>query len=304
MKILLLGRNGQVGWELQRSLAPLGTVIALTSRASDNPQGLCGDLRDRAGLAQTMRQVAPDVIVNAGAYTAVDKAQSEPDAAFAINAHGPQTLAQEASRLGAWLVHFSSDYVYDGNGTQPWRESAAGAPLSVYGQSKLAGDLAVAAHTQHLIVRTSWVYGARGGNFAKTMLRLAKQGTPLKVIDDQIGAPTGADLLADVCAHMLVRARAQPDLAGLYHCAAAGQTSWHGYAQFVLAQAAALGQNLQVQASAVQPIGTADYPTAAVRPLNSRLDCQKLCDSFSLHLPFWQQGVRRLLQESLENQNL
>ena len=304
MKILLLGRNGQVGWELQRSLAPLGTVIALASRASVNPQGLCGDLRDRAGLAQTVRQVAPDVIVNAGAYTAVDKAQSEPDAAFAINAHGPQTLAEEASRLGAWLVHFSSDYVYDGSGTQPWRESATGAPLSVYGQSKLAGDLAVAGHTQHLIVRTSWVYGARGGNFAKTMLRLAKQGTPLKVIDDQIGAPTGADLLADVCALMLVRARTQPDLAGLYHCAAAGQTSWHGYAQFVLEQAAALGHQLQVQASAVQPIGTADYPTAAVRPLNSRLDCQKLCDSFSLHLPFWQQGVRRLLQESPENQNV
>jgi dTDP-4-dehydrorhamnose reductase len=297
MKILLLGRNGQLGWELQRSLAPLGEVMALESRAQNNPKQWCGDLADAQGLRQTIRQFAPDLVVNAAAYTAVDKAQTEIEQAYAVNAQGPALLAEETLRLGAWLVHFSSDYVFDGSGDRPWRESDVCAPLSVYGASKRQGELEVARNPRHLILRTSWVYAARGSNFAKTMLRLGAEREELRVIDDQIGAPTGAELLADICAITMRQAMAQPSLAGLYHCAAAGQTSWHGYARFVLQEARAMGLPIQVAPQRVVPIQSADYPVAAPRPLNSRLDCAQIAEKFSIHLPFWQLGVRRMLQE-------
>jgi dTDP-4-dehydrorhamnose reductase len=299
LKILLLGCNGQVGWELQRSLAVLGDVVALGSAPAAGDDGLCGNLGDLDGLARTVRRVAPNIIVNAAAYTAVDRAETEPEQARTINALAPGLLANEAQRLGAWLVHYSTDYVFDGSGSTPWKENNRCAPLSVYGRTKHEGELAVAACAKHLIFRTSWVYGARGGNFAKTMLRLAGERESLTVIDDQIGAPTSAELLADVTAHALREAIARPELAGTYHCAADGQTSWRGYAQFVLAQARAMGVALKAGPDQVQATSTAQYPTPAQRPLNSRLDTEKLRSAFSLHLPLWQIGVRRMLQETL-----
>ena len=304
MKILLLGRNGQLGWELQRSLAPLGEVIALSSQAQDNPNQCCGDLANLDGLRQTLRALAPDLVVNAAAYTAVDKAQTDTEQAYAVNALAPALLAEETLRLGAWLAHYSTDYVFDGSGQQPWRETDACAPLSVYGASKRQGELEVVRNPRHLILRTSWVYAARGSNFAKTMLRLGAERDELRVIDDQMGAPTGAELLADVSATALRQAMAQPALAGLYHCAAAGQTSWHGYAQFVLQEARALGMAVRVAQERLVPIKSADYPVAAPRPLNSRLDCAKIANVFSIHLPSWQWGVRRILQEIALTKNL
>jgi len=299
LKILLLGCNGQVGWELQRSLAVLGEVVALGSAPAADGAGLCGDLGNLAELARTVRQVRPDVIVNAAAYTAVDRAETEPEHAHAINALAPEVLATEAQRVGAWLVHYSTDYVFDGSGSTPWKEEDRCAPLSVYGHTKREGELAVASCTKHLILRTSWVYAARGGNFAKTMLRLAAERESLTVIDDQVGAPTSAELLADVTAHALRAAMVQPELAGTYHCAADGQTSWRGYAQFVLTQARAMGVALKAGPDQVHATATAQYPTPAQRPLNSRLHTGKLRSAFSLHLPLWQIGVRRMLQETL-----
>jgi dTDP-4-dehydrorhamnose reductase len=297
MKILLLGRGGQVGWELQRSLAVLGELVALDFDPAGNPGGLCGDFGDLAGLADTVRAVKPDVIVNAAAHTAVDKAESEPDLARTLNALAPGVLAAEANRIGAWLVHYSTDYVFDGSGNKPWSEDDAKAPLSVYGQTKLEGELAVATCPRHLTLRTSWVYAARGGNFAKTMLRLAAQRDALTVIDDQFGAPTSAELLADITAHALRSAMAQPALAGTYHCVAGGETNWHAYACFVLEQARALGWTLKAGAEQVAPIATAGYPTPARRPLNSRLSTAKLQSAFGLQLPHWQVHVARMLQE-------
>jgi dTDP-4-dehydrorhamnose reductase len=297
MKILLLGKNGQVGWELQRSLAPLGEVLALDSKSTD----CCGDLNDLEGIAATVRAYAPDVIVNAAAYTAVDKAESEPAQAQRVNAEAVAVLAHEAQQLGAWLVHYSTDYVFDGSGTQPWQETDAVAPLSVYGASKLAGEQAIqAAGCKHLIFRTSWVYAARGNNFAKTMLRLASERDSLSVIADQFGAPTSAELLADVTAHAVRSAMAKPELAGLYHLAAGGETTWHSYACFVLEQAAAAGVALNVAPQQVAAIATSAYPTAAQRPLNSRLNTDKLQQAFALQLPDWQAGVARMLSETLE----
>jgi dTDP-4-dehydrorhamnose reductase len=297
MKILLFGRHGQLGWELQRSLAVLGELVALDVDASAKPGSLCGDFTDLPGLAGAVRRVAPDVIVNAAAYTAVDKAESEPGLARTLNALAPGVLADEAQRLGAWLVHYSSDYVFDGSGECPWREDDAKGPLNVYGQTKLEGEQAVARCQRHLTFRTSWLYAARGDNFAKTMLRLAGEREALVVVDDQIGAPTSAELLADVTAHALRAAIAQPELAGDYHCVAAGETSWHAYAGFVLAQARALGWALKTGPQQLVPIGTAGYPTPARRPLNSRLSTDRLQAAFGLHLPHWQVQVARMVQE-------
>lgn len=300
MKILLLGKNGQVGWELQRSLAPLGEVVALATNSPEH----CGDLTNLAGLKQTIRDVAPDIIVNAAAYTAVDKAESEPDLAYVINALAPELLAQEAKRSGAWLVHYSTDYVFDGSGDQPRLETATTGPLNVYGQSKLSGEAAIiASGCQHLIFRTSWVYAARGNNFAKTMLKLAQERESLSVINDQIGAPTGADLLADVTAHAVRSALLRPELSGLYHLVASGQTSWHGYASFVIDYARQAGIDIKVATAAIQAVASNAFVTAAQRPLNSRLDTHKLQNTFDLHLPHWQTGVIRLLDEILEKKS-
>ncbi len=297
MKILLLGRGGQVGWELQRSLAVLGELVALDFDPAGNPHGLCGDFSNLAGLADTVRRVAPDVIVNAAAHTAVDKAESQVEFARNLNALGPQVLATEAQQLGAWLVHYSTDYVFDGSGNTPWREDDAKGPLNVYGQTKLEGELAVATCARHLTLRTSWVYGARGGNFARTMLKLAQQRDALSVIDDQFGAPTSAELLADVTAHALRAAMARPGMAGLYHCVAGGETSWYGYASYVLEQAQLLGWALKAGPAQVAAVPTTHYPTPARRPLNSRLDTTRLQQTFGLQLPHWQVQVQRMIQE-------
>ena len=296
MKILLLGKNGQLGWELQRSLAPLGELIALDRHGTD----LCGDLGNLQGLADTVQRVRPDVIVNAAAHTAVDKAESEPELARALNALAPRVLAQEAGKIGALLVHYSTDYVFNGSGSRAWLETDAPAPLNVYGQTKLEGEqLIQAACPHHLIFRTSWVYAARGGNFAKTMLRLAQERERLTVIDDQFGAPTGADLLADVTVHAIRSMMHQAGKAGLYHLVASGETSWHGYAKYVLAQAERAQSAINIIAKEVAPVPTSAFPTAARRPHNSRLDTTKLRAAFDLNLPHWQQGVARMLDEVL-----
>ena len=297
MKILLLGKNGQVGWELQRSLAPLGELTAL-DRNSNN---YCGDLANLSGLADTVRAIQPDIIINAAAYTAVDKAENDTEMAQTINADAVAVLAAEAQTLGAWLVHYSTDYVFAGDGTQPWQENDATGPLGVYGATKLAGEQAIQqANCKHLIFRTSWVYGARGNNFAKTMLRLAAERDSLTVINDQIGVPTGADLLADVTAHAIRAAYTQPELGGLYHLAAAGETSWHGYASYVIDTAEKMGQALKTKLDTIKPVPTSAFPTPAKRPNNSRLNTAKLQANFALTLPHWQAGVSRMLTEFLE----
>jgi dTDP-4-dehydrorhamnose reductase len=296
LKILLLGKNGQVGWELQRSLAPLGEVLALDRHST--PHG--GDLSQPERLAQTVLDWRPDVIVNAAAHTAVDKAESEPELARCLNATAPAALAQAAAQIGALLVHYSTDYVFNGQGDQPWQEGDSTGPLSVYGQTKREGELAIAASgCAHLIFRTSWVYAARGGNFAKTMLRLAAERERLTVIDDQFGAPTGADLIADVTAHAIRASLQQPALGGLYHLVAGGQTTWHGYASHVIAQARLLQPGLALKVSEIAPVPTSAFPTPAKRPLNSRLATHKLQDTFGLVLSPWQQGVNRMLAEIL-----
>ena len=297
MKILLFGKNGQVGWELQRSLAPLAELVAVDSKSRE----LCGDLGDLEGIARTVLAVAPDVIVNAAAYTAVDKAESEAGRARTINALAPGVLAQQAQRANAWLVHYSTDYVFDGSGEKPWLENDATAPLNVYGATKLEGEQLIArSGCRHLIFRTSWVYGARGGNFAKTMLRLARERDSLSVIDDQVGAPTGADLLADITAHALRTALPRPEVSGLYHLVAGGETSWHGYAGFVIDFARRTGIPLKVAQDAIKAVPTSAFPTPAKRPHNSRMDTTKLRRTFDLYLPQWQNGVERMLSEVLE----
>jgi len=297
MNILLLGKNGQVGWELQRSLAPLGKVVAL-DRHSTPADGGCGDLTNLNGLRETVQRLRPTVIVNAAAHTAVDKAESEPDLARSINALAPGALAEAAGDVGALLVHYSTDYVFDGSGTTPWREDAATGPLSVYGQTKLDGERSIAAAgARHLILRTSWVYAARGGNFAKTMLRLAQERERLTVIDDQWGAPTGADLIADVTAHAIRQTLRDPASVGTYHLSAAGETHWNGYARFVIDSARALQPGLAIKAQEVAPVPTSAFPTPARRPLNSRLDTSRLRETFGLTLPDWRTGVRRMLAE-------
>jgi dTDP-4-dehydrorhamnose reductase len=290
MKIVLFGANGQVGWELRRALQPLGEVVALGHAEADfeQPQSL-------ASLIDTQR---PQAIVNAAAYTAVDKAESEPERAQRINADAPAVLAEAARRHGAWLVHYSTDYVFDGSGTAPRDEDAPTGPLGVYGRSKLAGEHHIrASGCKHLVFRTSWVYAARGGNFAKTMLKLAAERDRLTVVDDQHGAPTGADLIADVSAHALRSALQDERLAGTYHLVAAGETSWHGYACHVIERGRAQGRPVKVAADAVLPVPSSAFPTPARRPLNSRLSTGRLQRAFGLHLPPWQQGVDRLLDE-------
>ena len=296
MKLLLLGCNGQVGWELQRSLSVLGDVVAVGRAQGD----LCGDFANPEAVAATVRAVRPDVIVNAAAHTAVDKAESETELAQLLNASTPGVLAREAKALGTLLVHYSTDYVFDGSGHMPRAEDAPTAPLSIYGRTKLEGEQLIAASgCQHLIFRTSWVYAARGGNFAKTMLRLAQEREKLSVINDQYGAPTGADLIADVTAHAIRHVLAQPEDGGLYHLVASGETTWHAYAQFAIAQAQSLRPDLDWKVQAIDAVPTSAFPTPAKRPHNSRLDTRKLQSTFGLQLPHWQAGVTRMLRETL-----
>ena len=294
MKILLLGKNGQVGWELQRSLAPLGELTALDRHMEG------GDIADLDALAGVIRGIRPDVIVNAAAHTAVDKAESEPDLAMRLNAEAPEVMACEAKSLGALLVHFSTDYVFDGSGESPRDEDAATGPLSVYGRSKLQGEQCiVASGCRHLIFRTSWVYAARGGNFAKTMLLLAQEREKLSVINDQWGAPTGADLIADVSAHAIRQVMARQAQLGLYHLVASGETTWHAYASHVITQAKVLRPELAWKVREMDAVPTTAFPTPARRPLNSRLDTSKLQRQLQMHLPDWKQGVDRMLHEIL-----
>lgn len=293
MRILLLGKNGQVGWQLQSTLAPLGELIAL-GRAE------C-DLSDLAQLRSLIRQIRPAVIVNATAYTAVDKAESEPALAELINALAPGVLAEEAAALDALLVHYSTDYVYDGSGSAPYVETDTPSPQSVYGRSKLAGEAAIRAVAgRSLIFRTSWVFGEHGGNFVKTILRLARERASLNVVDDQFGSPTPAALIAGVTSLVLARVCCgQPLLAGenrLYHLAAARPVSWCAFARTIVERAGRLpGYELRLQASAIQAITTLQYPTPARRPANSRLDCRRLEADFDLQMPDWQPYLERLL---------
>lgn len=294
MTILLLGKDGQVGWQLQRSLAPHGRVVA------------CGraecDLGDLDQLRTVVRQVSPTVIVNATAYTAVDRAESELELALRINAEAPGVLAEEAARKGALLVHYSTDYVFDGNKATPYVESDAPAPQSVYGRSKLAGEQAIAAvNCRSVIFRTSWVFGARGNNFVKTMLRLAREKEVLNVVDDQVGSPTPAALIATVSGVSLAMLRQGQSMAPgehrLYHLAAANPVSWHSFAQTIIELATTMpGFDLRLKAEAIRAIPSADYPTPVRRPINSRLDCTHLENDFGLLMPDWQPYLARMLQ--------
>lgn len=289
-RILLLGSEGQVGWELQRALAPLGVLVAGDRRECD--------LADADALRRFVAQADPQIIVNAGAYTAVDKAEQDEDTARRVNADALALLGAEAKSRSALLVHYSTDYVFDGSKAGAYLESDGTNPLSVYGRTKLLGEQAiVASGCRHLIFRTSWVFAARGGNFAKTMLRLAAERTSLNVIADQHGAPTAAELLADVTAHAIREVQAQRVEGGLYHLAAGGETTWFGYARYVIEQALSLGLSLKAGPDAVQPIPTSAYPLPAQRPANSRLCTDKLQAAFGLYLPPWQYHVRRMLEE-------
>ena len=295
--ILLLGANGQVGHALQTSLNSLGKVVACTRAQLDfdqTPEQFARALR------ALMQQYQPTVVVNASAYTAVDRAQTEPELAQRMNALAPGLIAQAAQAAGACVVHYSTDYVFKGDQLTPYVETDATAPQSVYGQSKLAGEQAVASGcVRHLIFRTSWVVSAHGGNFLKTMLKLAQERDALSVVSDQVGAPTSAALLASITTQVLQTLLAQPGLDprwGLYHLTASGHTNWHAYACYVIAQARRAGWPIKVQDEAIKPIATKDYPVAAARPLNSRLDTGKLCQAFGLTLPDWRVGVDEVLR--------
>ena len=299
MKILLFGKNGQVGWELQRSLAPLGELIALNSTSEE----FCGDLTDLAGIRQTIRKIAPDIIVNAAAYTAVDKAESEAELAHILNAQAPGILAQEAKQLNAWLIHYSTDYVFNGSGDQPHLETDVTDPLNVYGKTKLEGENnIIASECLHLIFRTSWVYAVNGNNFVKTILRLAHQRDKLTIVNDQIGSPTGAELIADITADVLLSLKHQSEVSGVYHLTAKGYTSWYEFAGFILEHARRTNFPLKIQSDALLPIMSVEFPLPAERPLNSRLNTYKLEKTFALNLPAWQVGVFRTLTEILSKE--
>jgi dTDP-4-dehydrorhamnose reductase len=297
VKILLTGRNGQVGFELKRALALLGEVTAVDREACD--------LADEPAVRAIVRTVCPDVIVNAAAYTAVDRAETDATTAMQVNGHAPGVLGEEAKKLGALVVHFSTDYVFDGRKVGTYVETDLPNPLCEYGRSKLQGERTLASATdRHLIFRTSWVVGAHGANFLKTMLRLAGERDKLSVVADQWGAPTPAALLADATAHVLMRyaSRSHDEIAfpyGTYHVTAGGETNWHDYARFVIHEARLKGRDLRVQPENIEAITSRDYLTAAKRPLNSRLCTRKFSDTFKLRLPPWEDGVRHILGQLL-----
>lgn len=293
MRLLLFGGNGQLGWELRRALAPLADVTALSRENG-------GDLVRPRELVSAIRRAQPHAIVNAAAYTAVDQAECERELVYAVNAEAPAILAREAKRVGAWLVHYSTDYVFDGSGERPWREDDPTRPLNVYGQSKLEGETAVKDSACYsLVFRTSWVYAAHGQNFIRTMLRLCAERDAMQVINDQHGAPTGAALIADVTSQALPAAMRHPGRAGLYHVAAADETTWHGYASWVIQQARAAGWPVRVTDDAIARVSSEGFGAKATRPHNSRLACDRLAHTFGLRMPPWQQGVHHALTEIL-----
>ncbi|MDF0674665.1 MAG: dTDP-4-dehydrorhamnose reductase [Nitrospira sp.] len=297
MRILVTGKQGQVGFELQRALAPLGEIVAVGCAECD--------LADASAISGLVRSVKPDLVINPGAYTAVDKAQSQPELAHAVNAVAPGVLGEEATKLGAWVVHYSTDYVFDGTKAGLYTEDDMTNPGNVYGRTKRDGEIALeATGARHLILRTSWVVGAQGKNFAKTILRLALERESLNVVADQYGVPTSAALLADVTA-LLVRQRQREGddnfPFGLYHLVPGGETNWCEYARFVLSEAKALGKSLKLSPDSICAIPSSEYFTAAKRPANSRLDTTKLRRGFGLELPEWQSGVRHILQQILSD---
>jgi dTDP-4-dehydrorhamnose reductase len=296
MKLLVLGRNGQVGWELQRALAPLGQVVAL-SRAD-------ADLEDIGALLQIVERECPDVLVNASAYTAVDKAESEPDVADRVNHVAVEALAQWAAATHARLVHYSTDYVFDGRKPTPYVESDETAPQNVYGSTKRDGEAAIlASGCQHLIFRTSWVHAGRGSNFVRTILRLAKERSALRIVADQFGAPTGAGLIADITAIAIAAfTKRETSLAsGIYHLTASGKTTWYDFARFIVSEAAECGAELQASPDTIAPIASFQYPTAASRPANSILNTSKLKTALGVSLPDWTLHARRSVAELLES---
>ncbi|MFW6195339.1 MAG: dTDP-4-dehydrorhamnose reductase [Chloroflexota bacterium] len=295
MRILLLGSFGQVGWELRRSLAPLGEVIA---PVRPGPVGLTGDLSDLDGLANTVDEARPDIIVNAAAFTDVDAAEDDPEQARLINAQAPGVLGRAAERQGAVLVHYSTDYVFDGTGREPWTEGDETRPVNVYGRTKLEGEESISASAgRHMIFRTSWVFSARRRNFLRTMLRLAQERDQLQVVNDQFGAPTSAELVADVTAHAVRMASSDSRLDGIYHLAARGETTWYDYARLAVGRGRELGMLSRITAADIYPVASEAFPTRAPRPHNSRLDTAKLETAFQLELPPWTDGVERALNE-------
>jgi len=297
MRILLTGATGQVGWELARSLQPLGEVVACDRRRAD--------LSDPAALAALVESIAPRVVVNAAAYTAVDRAEQEPELATTINGDAPGALAAAARRLGSLFVHYSTDYVFDGSGSVPRGEDAAVSPINAYGRSKLAGEQAIAqAGGDWLVLRTSWVYASRGSNFVRTMLRLGAERESLRVVADQVGAPTSARLIADATAQIVRQAfeeRAQGRFdSGVLHLCASGETSWHGFAQAIFDGWRELAGKDSLKLRELLPIPSAEYPTPAARPLSSRLDCARVRERFGIHLPDWREGLRLVLEEIAE----
>lgn len=294
-KILLFGKHGQVGFELRRALAPLASLVT--------PDRAQCDLTDAEQVRSVIRAEKPDIIVSPAAYTAVDQAETQRDLAYAVNCRAPMIIGEEAAALGAQVIHYSTDYVFDGTSSAAYTESDAPNPQSVYGASKLAGEQALAATgCRHIILRTSWVVGAHGGNFAKTMLRLAAERESLNIVADQWGAPTSAALLADITAHIV---RNVQDLggsaapSGVYHASAGGRTNWHSYACHVIARARAAGRQIKVAPHSIHPIPASQFPVAAKRPANSCMDTRKLQTTFGLQMPDWQDGVDHVLDQIL-----
>ena len=296
----MTGKHGQVGFELQRALAPLGEIHAVDCADCD--------LADVSAISALVRSVKPDLIVNPAAYTAVDKAEAEPELAHAINAVAPRVLGEEAVKLGAWVVHYSTDYVFDGTKLGAYTEDDLTNPLGAYGRTKRDGEIALAGSgARHLIFRTSWVVGAHGTNFAKTVLRLAVERKHLDVVADQYGAPTSAALLAEVTAQLVRQRQREGDNNfpfGLYHLVAGGETNWCDYARFVVSEALATGRSLKLSPGTIRAIPSSEYPTAAKRPANSRLDTGKVRRTFGLELPNWQSGIRHILQQILADGKL
>lgn len=298
MKILLFGSKGQLGWELQRSLAPLGMVVALTRTS----KRLCGDLTDIEGLRRTIDEVKPTVIVNAAAYTAVDQAEDEAGLCRKINTDAVQTISTSAKMAGALLIHYSTDYVYSGEGDRPWKETDPLQPLNVYGSSKMDGEKACAeSGTSHIILRSSWIYSAKGNNFPKTILRLLKERKPLRIIDDQIGSPTSAEYIADVTSMLIkthVERRSLSEVKEVFNLAAAGETSWFNYAKFIVETLEEFGEKtMNGPSSELTAISSEKYRQKAKRPLNSRLDTRKIKDHYNIYSPDWRVGVVRMMSE-------